>query len=773
MIGISKLYCGTVEASDPLRYGRRSDRLPSHLLQFSRDRKPVVVFNCTRRCNLRCAHCYSASADATGTGELSTGQAKALLDDLAGFGCPVVLFSGGEPLLRPDILELVAHARAGGLRAVLSTNGTRIDAALADRLAEAGLSYVGVSLDGLEATHDRFRGQGGAFGAALAGIRACRDRGVKVGLRMTVTRHNVHEVPGIFDLIEREGIPRVCFYHLVYTGRGAELAGDDLSHPATRALLDTLMDRTRRLHEAGRPVEVLTVDNHADGPYVYLRLLREDPARAAEALALLRMNRGNSTGHAIGCVSWNGDVHPDQFWRDKVLGNVLQTPFSRLWGDQAPPLLRALRDRKEHLLGRCRRCRWLDVCNGNFRARAEAATGELWGDDPACYLTDEEIRPAPDLPGPHRRPVRMSPSPRQPDAGPVPPLRLLFWESTSRCNLRCVHCRRIETDAPPADELSTAEARALLDDLAELGRGQPAPPVFVFSGGEPLLRGDWFELAEHARRLHLPTALATNGTQVDALLAGRIAEAAIRRVSVSLDGPDATTHDAFRGQPGCFGAALDGIAHLRAAGVEVQINASISRHNLERLNELHSLARRVGAVALHLFLLVPVGCGAAMDEAQRLTPAQYERVLEWIIDREADSRLALKATCAPHYFRVRAMRDDEPAEPARPASPLHSATRGCLGGIGVAFVSCRGKVFPCGYLPVEAGDIRREPLSAIWRDSATFRSLRDYEQLKGTCGRCDFRDRCGGCRARAYAATGDMLAAEPMCAYRPPARQPR
>lgn len=394
MIGISKLYCGTVEPSDVLRYGRghAGGPLPSHLLQFDATARPIVVYNCTRRCNLRCVHCYSASADVNYRDELTGAQARAMLDDLAAFGAPVVLFSGGEPLARPDVLELIAHARAGGMRAVLSTNGTLIAPETADRLAEAGLSYVGVSLDGLRQTNDRFRGRDGAFDAALAGIRACRGRGVKVGLRLTLTRHNATEIPAIFDLIEREGIPRVCFYHLVYTGRGSGIRGDDLSHAETRAAVDAIIDRTAALHAAGKAVEVLTVDNHADGPYVYLRLLRENPARAAAVLELLRMNRGNSTGERLACVSWNGDVHPDQFWRDKVVGNVLRRPFSEIWTDPDNELLAQLRSRKERLTGRCRRCRWLRVCNGNFRARAEAAAGDLWADDPACYLSDEEIQ---------------------------------------------------------------------------------------------------------------------------------------------------------------------------------------------------------------------------------------------------------------------------------------------------------------------------------------------------------------------------------------------
>jgi len=287
MIGISKLYCGTVEASDPVRYGRRSDRLPSHLLQFSADKKPVVVWNATRRCNLTCVHCYASATPGAAPDELTTDEARRMIADLGRFGCPVLLVSGGEPLMRGDVLDVIAAAKAAGLRAVLSTNGTLIRPDLAGRLARAGLSYVGVSLDGLRQVHDRFRGVAGAFDQALAGIRACRA-----------------------------------------------------------------------------------------------------------AVELLKMNGGNSSGVGIGCVSWNGDVLPDQFWRHHVLGNVRRRPFSEIWNDPDQPLLARLRDRKARLRCRCLRCRWLDVCNGNFRARAEADTGDLWGDDPACYLTDEEISPA-------------------------------------------------------------------------------------------------------------------------------------------------------------------------------------------------------------------------------------------------------------------------------------------------------------------------------------------------------------------------------------------
>jgi len=394
MIGISKLYCGAVEPGDVLRYRRESGSLPSHLLQFSKDKKPVVVWNMTRRCNLRCIHCYSSSQDRDYPGELTTGEAKAMIGDLAAFGAPVILFSGGEPLMRPDLTELAQHAVERGMRAVISTNGTLITSEKARAFREIGLSYVGVSLDGMERTHDRFRGVSGAFAAAMEGIRICRDLGIKVGVRFTVNRRNAADVPAIFDLLEREAIPRCCFYHLVYSGRGSKLIEEDLSREETRRLLDLIMDRTRDLFERGLPKEILTVDNHADGPYLYLRLLRENPARAAEVLELLKMNEGNSSGHGIGCVSWDGEVHPDQFWRGVSFGNVRKRPFSGIWTDTANPLLMQLKDKGPHLTGRCASCRWLDVCGGNFRARAEAATGEIWAPDPACYLTDGEITAA-------------------------------------------------------------------------------------------------------------------------------------------------------------------------------------------------------------------------------------------------------------------------------------------------------------------------------------------------------------------------------------------
>jgi len=392
MIGISKLYCATVEPSDTLRYSRDSGKLPSHLLQFSLDKKPVVVWNMTRRCNLKCVHCYAKSEDISYDNELNREQSLAMIDDLAAFGVPVILFSGGEPLVHPRLMEYAQYAVSKGLRAVISTNGTLITKEKARKLKEIGLSYVGISLDGMEETHDKFRGVKGTFKKAMDAIDHCQEAGIKVGLRFTINKRNVADINGIFDLLEEKNIPRACFYHLVYSGRGSEIAKEDLSHEETREVLDLIMDRTRDLHDRNKPKEVLTVDNHADGPYLYQRLLKEDPERAAEVLELLEMNEGNSSGRGIGCISWDGEVHPDQFWREKSLGNIKDKPFSQIWVDPENEFLMKMKDKKNHVKGRCAECRWLDICAGNFRARAESVANDPWDSDPACYLTDEEIK---------------------------------------------------------------------------------------------------------------------------------------------------------------------------------------------------------------------------------------------------------------------------------------------------------------------------------------------------------------------------------------------
>ena len=383
MLGVTRVLGGVRTDTDHLRYGG-DQREAWH--------RPVVVWTVTRRCNLACIHCYAAAANAHFPGELSTDEGKILLRDLAEFGVPVVLFSGGEPLIRPDILELAEHARGLGLRITFSTNGTLIDRELAGRLAGIGVGYVGISLDGVEETHDYFRGQAGAFEAAIRGIRNCQAAGLRVGVRLTLTRHTVGDLPRLFEVIERERIDRVCFYHLVPSGRGRMLLSDLLSPVEMRAAVEDIFQRAATYVANGMPIELLTVDNHADAAYLSLWLERErGPAAGAEARAMLAGSGGNRSGIAIGHIDNRGEVHPDQFWWGCKLGNVRERPFSEIWSDTSNPILAGLRDRRSRLKGRCAGCRFLDLCNGNFRSRAATLTGDPWAPDPSCYLTDDEI----------------------------------------------------------------------------------------------------------------------------------------------------------------------------------------------------------------------------------------------------------------------------------------------------------------------------------------------------------------------------------------------
>lgn len=378
MIAVSRLLCGLRAPGDALRFEGEDAK---------RDTRPVVVWNITRTCNLRCAHCYASSENAAYPGELTTSQAMAVIDDLAEFRAPVILFSGGEPLLRRDLFDLASRAAEKGIRCVLSTNGTLIDGSAAERIRSAGFAYVGVSIDGVGEAHDEIRGQKGCFDAAIRGLRHCRDAGLRTGLRFTMHRLNVAELPGIFELAESEDIARVCIYHLAYSGRGGRMARHDLLPAETRAAVDYIFARARSL--PGR--EILTVDNHADAAYLYLTLRAEEEQRAAETHRLLRCSGGNRSGIAIACIDNLGDVHPDQFSWHQNLGNVMRRPFSHIWQDGSNGVLSVLRDRRPHLKGRCASCRFLDICNGNLRARAYAAAGDWLAPDPACYLTDCEI----------------------------------------------------------------------------------------------------------------------------------------------------------------------------------------------------------------------------------------------------------------------------------------------------------------------------------------------------------------------------------------------
>lgn len=388
MIGISKLYLGQAEPSDALRYGRESKKLPSHLLQFSADKKPVVVWNCTQACNLRCRHCYASCADGVvDQYQMTTQESCIMIDDLATFGVPVLLFSGGEPLLRSDLYELASYAVSKGMRAVISTNGTLITADIAKKLKEIGLSYVGISLDGLEEQHNYFRRSETAFSRSIQAIKHCLNAGIKVGIRLTLQKLNFKQLPEIFQLIKEHQIPRACFYHYVTCGDGKgehELA---LNHEETKWAVDTIISQTKQLHDQGCNLEILTVDNHCDGIYLYERMKRENHSRADDVLELLRMNGGNNSGVGIASISWNGDVFPDQFWRTRCVGNVLKNPFSTIWTDPKNPLLSKLRHKKELVQGKCKTCQYLDICGGNLRIRADRGGDDFWDTDPACYLS--------------------------------------------------------------------------------------------------------------------------------------------------------------------------------------------------------------------------------------------------------------------------------------------------------------------------------------------------------------------------------------------------
>lgn len=398
MLSVTRLLCGTTTPGDALRYGRQAGKLPAHLLHFSEDKKPVVVWNCTRRCDLKCMHCYADAADKDFPGELTTAEGKALIDDLAQFGVPVILFSGGEPLLRPDLFELAGYAKEQGLRAVLSTNGTQITEEMADRILETGFSYVGISIDGLEAVHDKVRGVKGAFQRTMSGIRRCRDRGIRVGLRYTVHKLNLDELPGVFDLLETENIPRCCFYHLAYAGRGDRLQRMDLTHEETRRAVEYVFQRTLDYHKRGIERDILTVDNHSDNAFLYLYLLEHEPDRANDVLRLLRWNGGNQSGIAIGCVDNLGNVHPDQFSWHVDLGNVRDRPFSEIWHDTSNPVMAIMKEKPRQITGKCANCRFFEICNGNLRVRAHSYYNDWRAEDPSCYLTQAEIDPANPLP---------------------------------------------------------------------------------------------------------------------------------------------------------------------------------------------------------------------------------------------------------------------------------------------------------------------------------------------------------------------------------------
>lgn len=389
MISVTKLLFAREYYGDSLRYTKSAHAMRNGA---GEGMGPVVVWNSTKTCNLKCRHCYMSSDSRKYQNELTTEEAKAFIDDLADFHVPVLLFSGGEPLIRPDFFELAEYAQKKGVRPTLSTNGTLITREVAARIKEIGVGYVGISLDGLQDVNDKFRGVEGAFEKAMAGIQNCVAVGQRVGLRFTINHHNIQELDNIFDFIERENINRVCFYHLVYSGRGSAMQDQDVTAEESRRAMDTIIRRTKDFEDRGLEKEILTVDNHCDGVYMYLKAVAEgNDAQAEQIKRYIAMNGGNRSGIAFGEVDPFGYVHPDQFTQHHTFGNVRDRKFSEIWQDTSHPIMAGLKDRKPLLKGRCAKCRFLDNCNGNFRTRAEAVTGDFWESDPSCYLTDEEI----------------------------------------------------------------------------------------------------------------------------------------------------------------------------------------------------------------------------------------------------------------------------------------------------------------------------------------------------------------------------------------------
>lgn len=385
MISITKLLCNSDNYGDSLRY---VEGAAIEKYGVSPGRGPVVAWNCTKTCNLKCKHCYASSDNKRYDDELTLDESKKFIDDLKDFNVPALLFSGGEPLMKENILELLDYASQRKIRSTISTNGTLLDKDVCKSLKKINLGYVGVSLDGIGSNHDAFRGVNGAFDSALRGIRNCIEVNQKVGLRFTINKNNYKELEDIFKLIKEEKIPRVCFYHLVYSGRGSKMVDEDISKEETRQALDLIISKAI---EFGPSVEILTVDNHADAVYTYLKSLEKFKDKSDNILKLLKTNGGNRSGMAFANVDFFGNVHPDQFTWQHTFGNVKEEKFGSIWRNSENEILNGLRNRKELLKGRCSSCKWLNVCNGNFRTRAEAVYNDFWAEDPACYLTDDEI----------------------------------------------------------------------------------------------------------------------------------------------------------------------------------------------------------------------------------------------------------------------------------------------------------------------------------------------------------------------------------------------
>ncbi|MDG5789509.1 radical SAM protein [Evansella sp. AB-P1] len=341
--------------------------------------------------------------------------------------------------------------------------------------------------------------------------------------------------------------------------------------------------------------------------------------------------------------------------------------------------------------------------------------------------------------------------------------RVIFWELTEGCNLKCIHCRATAQPIRANDELTTEQAFKVIDQISKLGN-----PIVILTGGEPLYRPDFFEIANYANTKGLTLAMASNGTLINSNIAKSIKQSGIRRVAISFDGPNASIHDQFRGLPGSFEDAIRGAKAVQDQGIELQFNTTITKHNVNKIEQMLQLAQTHNVHALHLFMLVPVGCGVEIVENNMLTAEEYENVLGWFYDRSREVDFEIRATCAPHYYRIMREKAKENGERiTRNSHGMAAVTKGCLAGTGVFFLSHKGKVRPCGYLPLEAGDILKQPLQDIWDYSPLFQTLRNNEMLEGKCAICEYVNVCSGCRARAYYETGNMMTDEPYCTYEP------
>jgi len=379
MINISKLYCSLAGESDHLRYNKRND--------FG----PIAVFNSTKKCNLKCQHCYSSSDKSLSDVELDTNQAIDLLDQIKEANCPVVLFSGGEPFLRGDLFELLEYAKKIGLRTVISTNGTLINEKTAEKLASVDIGYVGISLDGPKSLHDKFRGMDGCFDKTITGFKNCQKYNIKAGLRLTITKANKECIGEMFEVASENGIRRICFYHLIGTGRAVEISDQGLTAQETRATIDTIIAKTKEFVDKGLIDEVLTVGNHADGPYMLVKMQQQGHPGFEKAKELLMINGGNKIGEKISCISWDGSVYADQFWRNYCLGNVTEKRFKDIWYSDSDPVLYKLHNKDKFAAKVCLGCKWFELCRGNYRFLGDDSSDENWLNEPGCYLTKEEI----------------------------------------------------------------------------------------------------------------------------------------------------------------------------------------------------------------------------------------------------------------------------------------------------------------------------------------------------------------------------------------------